>query len=91
MTVNYADKSTQTIPVVFTDWTRGGGSGAVAAGNTVAVTSSYRNAGTAKDSGTPAYVFAFTAALTSTQPVVSVTLPSDSTNGQIHIFAITLK
>ncbi len=91
LTVTYADKSTQAIPIVFTDWTRGGGGLPVVGGNTVAVTSSYRNAGTAKDTGTPAYVFAFSAALTSTQPVTSVTLPSDSSGGQIHLFALTLK
>jgi predicted alpha-1,2-mannosidase len=91
LTVTYADKSTQKITVVFTDWTRGGGSLQVVAGNMIAVTSSYRNAGVNKDSGTPAYVFAFSAALTSTQPVTSVTLPSDSSGGQIHIFDIELK
>jgi predicted alpha-1,2-mannosidase len=90
VTVTYADSSTQAIPVAFTDWTRGGGSLTPVAGNVTAVTCAYRNAGGNKDT-TPAYVFAISAALTSTQLVTSVTLPASSTGGDIHIFDIELQ
>ncbi len=90
VTVTYADNTTQAIPVAFTDWTRGGGSLSPAAGNVVAVTAAYRNAGGNKDT-TPAYVFAVTASLTSTQPVTSVTLPAAGAGGNIHIFDIELQ
>jgi predicted alpha-1,2-mannosidase len=89
VTVTYADNTTQSVPVVFTDWTRGGGTFAAAAGDTVAVTAAYRNAGDSQDA-TPCYVFAFTAALTSTQSVTSVTLPTSTSGGDIHIFDIEL-
>ena len=90
VTVTYADNSTLAITVVFTDWTEGGGSFGPAAGNVVAVTSAYRNAGGNKDAHA-AYVFAFSAALTSSQPVVSVTLPSSTTGGEIHLFDVELQ
>ena len=88
--VTYADASTQSIAVVFTDWTRGGGGLPVVAGNTTAVTSAYRNAGGNKDN-TPTYVFAFTAALTSTKAVTSVTLPATGNGGDIHVFDVQLQ
>ena len=90
MTVTYADSSTQAISIAFTDWTRGGGSLALATGNVIAVTSAYRNAGSNKDT-TAAYVFAVTAALTSTQPVTSVTLPASGSGGDIHVFDVELQ
>ena len=89
VTVTYADKSTQAIDIVFTDWTEGGGTFGPATGDVVAVTTPYRNAGANKDQ-TSTYVFAYSATLTSTQPVVSVTLPATTTGGDIHLFDIEL-
>jgi hypothetical protein len=90
VTVTYADKSTQAITVHFTDWTQGAGTFPLATGNVVAITTPYRNAGGAKDTHAT-YVFAFSAALTSSQPVASVTLPSDATGGDIHVFDLELQ
>lgn len=90
VTVTFADGTTQGVPVVFTDWTEGGGSGSTAAGNAVALTMAYRENGTSRDN-TTSYVFTFSATLTDTaSPVVSVTLPSTSSGGTMHVFDIEL-
>jgi hypothetical protein len=88
VTVTYADGTTQTVPIIFTDWTRGGGGDSVV-GGTVAITMAYRNQGSSKNS-TTTYIYAATAALTSTQPVTSVTFPTDTTGGTIHVFDVEL-
>ena len=56
----------------------------------MAVTCAYRNAGASKDT-TATYVYAFTASLTSTQLVTSVTLPAGGNGGDIHIFDLELQ
>jgi predicted alpha-1,2-mannosidase len=90
MTITYMDNSTQSVNLVFTDWTKQGGGGALAANNTIAITTTYRDYGTQKD-GTAAYVFAFTALLSNgSSPVKSITLPSQTTGGVIHVFDIQL-
>ena len=89
--VNYADGSTQAVPIVFTDWTEGGGGGPLAAGDVVAITTSYRDNGSGP-AGTMTYVFSFTAALTNaSSTVASVTLPSTVTGGTIHLFDIVVQ
>lgn len=90
MTVTYADGSTQTIAIAFTDWTKGGGGLPVVSGNTVALTCAYRDEGTTKD-GTTTYVYAVTSLLTdATSTVTSITLPATTTGGVIHIFDIEI-
>jgi predicted alpha-1,2-mannosidase len=89
LTVTYADNSTQQVTITFSDWTLGAGSLSAAAGDTIAAKCAYRNAGGNKDN-VATYVFAFTAALNSTQPVKSLTFPASSTGGDIHVFDIEL-
>jgi predicted alpha-1,2-mannosidase len=89
LTVHYADKSTQSVPFTFSDWTLNGGASAVAPGDTVAAKCAYHNAAAGKNT-TASYVFSFAAPLTSSQPVTSIELPQTTSGGDVHVFAIVL-
>jgi hypothetical protein len=93
--VTYADGGTQQVNVVFSDWTLNGGSQTTpVAGDTIALTTAYRDYGTQKDT-TKAYVFSFTAALSDStgmaSAVQSVTFPATTSNGVIHIFDVEIE
>ncbi|MFJ7150797.1 GH92 family glycosyl hydrolase [Streptomyces sp. NPDC100445] len=85
-TVTYTDGTTGTVALAFTDWTLGGGGGAVRYGNQVVARTAYRNVTGADRDPVPTYVFA-------TEPyrapagraVASVTLPHDR---GLHVFAL---
>jgi hypothetical protein len=89
LTVTFADGTTQSVPFAFSEWTLNGGASSALAGNTVAARCAYRNASTGKDT-TATYVFSFTATLTSSKPVSSLTLPQSTSGGDVHLFAIAL-
>ncbi|MEE4544150.1 lectin [Streptomyces sp. V4-01] len=88
-TVNFGDGTSQNVQLTFSDWTLGGGSATVSAGNTIAATAAYRNhAGAASDS-VKSYLFASApVALPSGKTVTSVRLPSDTSTGGLHVFSI---
>jgi predicted alpha-1,2-mannosidase len=88
-TVTYTDGTTQAVPITLSDWTLGGGSGTLSAGNTTAVTSAYRNQAGAASDTVKTYVYATApVSLTSGKTVASVRLPSNVNTGALHIFAI---
>jgi predicted alpha-1,2-mannosidase len=91
LTVTYSDGTSQRITISFSDWTLGGGSYMPVAGDTIAVTAPYRNCGCGAKDNTATYLYAFSALLTSSQPLESITLPADSTGGQIHIFDVEFR
>jgi hypothetical protein len=89
-TINYADGTTQTVNLGFSDWTLSGGKATLATGSTgnkIALTMSYRNMPTGKQT-MKTYVFYQEVQLQFIKPVKSVTLPSTTTGGTLHIFAI---
>jgi len=87
--VNYTDGSSQQISIGLSDWTLGGGAGKVAFGNTIAVTTPYRDiVGSGKTDNVKTYVYAADSALQSGKTVGSVTLPPDLDQGQFHVFSI---
>ena len=92
LTITYTDGTNQTANIGFSDWTLGGGGGTLMFGNTMAVSTPYRNmtSGGSQTVGTDLFYTA-PISLAAGKTVASVTLPSDSSNGQIHIFAIQLK
>jgi len=91
LTVTYADNTTQSIPIVFGDWTEGGGTFSIVPGDTLAITTTYRDGGTTKYA-TTTYVYAFTASLTdATSTVTSISLPSSVSGGSMHLFDIELQ
>ncbi|HTJ70943.1 MAG TPA: endo-beta-N-acetylglucosaminidase H [Actinospica sp.] len=88
-TVHFTDGTTQSVTLSFSDWTLNGGSASVQSGNTKAITTSYRNnsSGTRQTVGTN--IFATSPiSLTSGKTVASVTLPSSTNQGALHVFAI---
>lgn len=87
MTVTYTDGSTQQIPVGLSDWTLGAGTFPALSGNTIAITTKYRNIDDGTSDSTTTYVYSVSAALQSGKTVASVTLPTAS-GGNMGIFAI---
>ncbi|MEU6596654.1 GH92 family glycosyl hydrolase [Streptomyces flaveolus] len=85
-TVTYADGTTDTVDLSFTDWTVGGGGGSVQYGNEVVAKTAYRNVAGADKDPVATYVFA-------TKPyqapagkqIKSVTLPR---NTDLHVFTL---
>jgi predicted alpha-1,2-mannosidase len=92
LTVTYTDGSTQTATIGFSDWTLGGGGGAVAFGNRMAVTTPYRNQTSGGQQEINTYLFTTQPiALTAGKTVQSVTLPATTTGGgTLHVFSIGL-
>jgi predicted alpha-1,2-mannosidase len=88
LTVTYTDGSTAKANVVFSDWTLNGGSSKAVAGNTVAVTTSYRNTGDGGRDTVKAYVFSVRVPLDPAKTVASVTLPVTGASGTVHLFAL---
>ncbi|WP_306189747.1 GH92 family glycosyl hydrolase [Streptomyces sp. MK5] len=88
VTLTYTDGTTQQAQIGFSDWTLGGGSQKPSFGNTVAITTAYRDVqGGGKD---PVATDVFATAPIALQPgkrLASVTLPATTNGGVIHIFA----
>jgi predicted alpha-1,2-mannosidase len=76
-----------TFTLGMTDWTLLGGGGTAQFGNEIAVTSSYRNAGTQKQT-INTYVFYASSPVPAGCTPVSVTLPGFVSQGRLHIFAV---
>lgn len=89
LTLTYTDGTTQQADIGFSDWTLGGGSQQPSYGNTVAVHTTYRDVqGGGKDPvGTEVFSSA-PIALQAGKRLASVTLPSTTSGGIIHIFAV---
>lgn len=88
-TLTYTDGTTQQAVIGFSDWTLGGGSQQPSYGNTVAVHTAYRDV---QGGGTdPVGTEVFSTApitLQSGKQLASVTLPSATDGGVLHIFAV---
>jgi hypothetical protein len=85
VTVTYSDGSTASLPVTVTDWA----AGSPQPGNTVAVTMPYRNCGCGSTVYGTTNVYSVTVPINPALGVTKVTLPADTNNGEIHIFALT--
>lgn len=90
LTITYTDGTTQTAEVGFSDWTLGGGGGAVQFDNRIAARTAYRNQANGSPQQVSTYVFATAPiSLAPGKQVASVTLPASVTGGALHVFAIT--
>lgn len=89
LTLTYTDGTTEQADIGFSDWTLDGGSGQPSYGNTVAVHTTYRDVqGGGKDPvGTEVFSSAPITLQTGKQ-LASVTLPSTTSGGIIHVFAV---
>ncbi|MBA2284574.1 MAG: hypothetical protein H0W02_03735 [Ktedonobacteraceae bacterium] len=93
-TINYSDGSKQNFHLAFSDWTLNAGASQPSFGNTIALTMPYRNYKGGQDHALT-YVFYMQVTLQSVQTgigkaksVVSITLPSTTNHGKLHVFAI---
>jgi predicted alpha-1,2-mannosidase len=89
VTLTYTDGTTQQADIGFSDWTLGGGSDQPSFGNTVALTTTYRDVmgGTTDPVGTDVFATA-PIALQSGKQLATVTLPATTTGGDMHLFAV---
>lgn len=85
-TVTYTDGSTQAITLALTNWWTTPASYS----NTLAATVAYINTPTGKHTGSY-YLYETEASLQAGKTLQSVTLPTTSSTGQIHIFAISTR
>ena len=85
-TITYSDGTTDTIGLAFTDWTVGGGAGAVQYGNEVVAKTAYRNVSGADKDPVATYVFATRPfAAPEGKTIAGVTLPQ---NTDLHVFTL---
>jgi len=90
-TVKFTDGTSQSVTLSFSDWTLNGGSAKVQAGNTVAITTSYRDTGSGGRDAVTTNVFATRpVSLPAGKTVAGVTLPASANQGNLHVFAISV-
>jgi predicted alpha-1,2-mannosidase len=89
-TLTYVDGTTARYWLGFSDWTLGGGAGQVAFGNTDAIRTTYRNCNhcTGGRDSVDTHLFAAVLPVDSGKTLSSVTLPSGTTGGDLHVFSI---
>jgi predicted alpha-1,2-mannosidase len=85
LTLDYANGTTATAPIAVTDWAAGSPTG----GNTVAIATAYRNCGCGSAVNGTTSVYSISVPLASSSPLAAVTLPADTNQGEIHIFAVS--
>ena len=91
ITITYTDGTSATAQLGFTDWTVNGGGGSMMYGNVVATKLPYRNSSGGTPDQTVTYIFATASvSLDSTKQVASITLPSSTNQGSLHIFALAI-
>ena len=85
VTVTYSDGSTASLPIAVTDWA----AGSPQPGNTVAVSTPYRNCACGATVHGTTNVYSVAVPINPALGVAKVTLPADTNQGEIHIFALT--
>lgn len=88
-TLTYTDGTTQKADIGFSDWTLGGGGDKPSFGNTIAVHTPYRDVqgGGTDPVGTEVFATA-PVTLQAGKQLASVTLPSTTNGGVLHVFAV---
>jgi lysophospholipase L1-like esterase len=89
LTINYSDGSTAQAQLGLSGYALGFADIPPDFGNTIVVTLPYRNYTNGTNQDSNMYVFATTIPLDSTRTVESITLPSSTNHGQLHIFALS--
>ena len=86
-TVSFTDGSTQVVPLTLSDWTLGAGSEKLAPGEIVAATLPYRNSSSGQQP-VKTYIFFTAIPLDAAKTTLKLTLPTQVTGGQLHIFQV---
>jgi hypothetical protein len=87
--VNYTDGTRQTFTLSLSDWTLNGGRQAPSFSNQPVATFKYRNTPKGQQS-MPVFIFSTSVNIQASKIVQSVTLPSSTNQGKLHIFSIAL-
>lgn len=85
LTLHYSNGSTASAAVTVTDWAAGSPQG----GDSVAIASPYRNCGCGNTVNATTSVYSLSVPLNPALGLASVTLPTATAPGQIHVFAVT--
>jgi outer membrane protein assembly factor BamB len=86
--ITYTNGSTQTFTLTFSDWTLNGGKSQMSPADAVAAMMSYRNRKSAGEN-IKTYLFYTSIPLQSGKTIRSVKLPTSTTRGQLHVFAVS--
>lgn len=88
-TIKFTDGTSQSVTLSFSDWTLNGASASVQAGNTVAVTTPYRDTSSGGRDAVTTNVFATgPVTLPAGKTVAGVVLPASADQGALHVFAV---
>jgi predicted alpha-1,2-mannosidase len=88
VTLHYSDGSTSKYWLGLSDWTLGAGSQKPSFGNKIAATMSYRDCGSCGKQTVTTYIFNAAIPVDASKTLTSITLPSGSQGGQVHIFSV---
>jgi predicted alpha-1,2-mannosidase len=88
--VHYTDGTSQTVTLGFSDWTLNAGSSKPTSTEQQVADTTYRDTSSGGRDTVDAYLFTTSAALTAGKTVQSVTLPTTTTAGPIHVFAFAI-
>ncbi|HSZ40884.1 MAG TPA: GH92 family glycosyl hydrolase [Trebonia sp.] len=89
ITENYSDGTTQQYWLGLTDWTLNGGGGSLSYGNQKAASTTYRNCdGCTSADNTDTYMYYTAVPVNPGKTLTSVTLPSGSSSGELHLFSV---
>jgi predicted alpha-1,2-mannosidase len=89
ITLNYSDGSTQQYWLGLSDWTLGGATESPSYGNTEAASTTYRNCdGCTSPDDVDTYVYYTAVPVNPDKTLTSVTLPSGSSSGELHVFSV---
>ncbi|HEX4204639.1 MAG TPA: hypothetical protein VHZ51_10690 [Ktedonobacteraceae bacterium] len=86
--IKYSDGTTQAFTLSLSDWTLGGGKLRMLASNRIVATLPYRNI-LGGGQNTSTYVFFTSVALQASRTIQSLMLPTTTTGGQMHVFAVS--
>ena len=88
--ITYTDGSTQSFTLAFNDWTLNAGRNSLLPNNSIAASLSYRNTVGGKQI-VNTYLFYTEVTLQAGKTIQNVQLPSSTTGGQLHVFAISTR
>jgi hypothetical protein len=88
MTITYSDATTQQVSAGLSNWTLNANGASLSYGNAVVANVPYRNSTAGQSQTVNTYVFSASIPIAAGKTVASVTLPSSTNQGSLHLFAI---
>jgi hypothetical protein len=88
VTIHYTDGSSQQVTLDFGDWTLNAGGSSPPSGDVVIAKTTYRDTSGGGSQTVDTYLFSDSFPVPSGKTVQSVTLPSSTNTGELHVFAV---